>query len=136
SIAKQVEYDFIYRVSPNVEQITLNRTVTYCQQFGGYPVYALNAYEWQLVQEIWLMNPVYSFYLTGLLNDESKKESTAFWYPMNITYNTTLDYLIWGRNNGGPSSTRYHGSKSDGESYYAVYDTADVLTAQIFCRKP
>jgi hypothetical protein len=28
----------------------LAEIVNFCSEFGGYPVYALNAYEWQIVQ--------------------------------------------------------------------------------------
>jgi hypothetical protein len=28
----------------------LAEVIDFCSEFGGYPIYALNAYEWQIVQ--------------------------------------------------------------------------------------
>jgi hypothetical protein len=42
--------DFIYRLETDTEPKNLIGVIDFCSELGGYPIYANNAYEWQLVQ--------------------------------------------------------------------------------------
>jgi len=42
--------DFIYRLESDTQTGNLVAVIDFCSELGGYPIYANNAYEWQLVQ--------------------------------------------------------------------------------------
>ncbi|CAF4822265.1 unnamed protein product [Rotaria sp. Silwood1] len=44
------QHDFIYRLESDSQSGNLTGVIDYCSELGGYPIYANNAYEWQLIQ--------------------------------------------------------------------------------------
>ncbi len=42
--------DFIYRLESDIRPGNLLDVINFCSELGGYPIYANNAYEWQLIQ--------------------------------------------------------------------------------------
>ncbi len=44
------ENDFIYRLESDTQTGNLTGVIDFCSELGGYPIYANNAYEWQLIQ--------------------------------------------------------------------------------------
>jgi len=50
------ENDFIYRIETDDQPKNLIGVIDFCAELGGYPIYAYNAYEWQLVQGILFIN--------------------------------------------------------------------------------
>jgi hypothetical protein len=42
--------DFIYRLESDSQSGNLTGVIDFCSELGGYPIYANNAYEWQLIQ--------------------------------------------------------------------------------------
>jgi hypothetical protein len=42
--------DFIYRLETDTQSGNLTGVIDFCSELGGYPIYANNAYEWQLIQ--------------------------------------------------------------------------------------
>ena len=42
--------DFIYRLESDSQSGNLTGVINFCSELGGYPIYANNAYEWQLIQ--------------------------------------------------------------------------------------
>jgi len=44
------ENDFIYRLESDSQTGNLTGVIDFCSELGGYPIYANNAYEWQLIQ--------------------------------------------------------------------------------------
>jgi len=42
--------DFIYRLESDTQTGNLVAVIDFCSELGGYPIYANNAYEWQLIQ--------------------------------------------------------------------------------------
>ncbi|CAF1112160.1 unnamed protein product [Adineta steineri] len=129
--------DFIYRLETDTQEKNLIGVIDFCSELGGYPIYANNAYEWQLVQEIMLKDPNFTadYVYTGLIS-ETKQVNNAYWMPMNISYNSTLDY-IWFASYRGSDRIGYHLSKARDESYYGLYDINPYtnLNTLRFCRK-
>ncbi|CAF5194616.1 unnamed protein product, partial [Rotaria magnacalcarata] len=46
------EKNFIYRLEMDNQSKNLTGVIDFCSELGGYPIYANNAYEWQLIQGI------------------------------------------------------------------------------------
>ena len=46
------ENDFIYRLETDTQAKNLAGVLDFCAELGGYPIYAYNAYEWQIIQGI------------------------------------------------------------------------------------
>ena len=44
------ENDFIYRLETDTQAGNLTGVINFCAELGGYPIYANNAYEWQIIQ--------------------------------------------------------------------------------------
>ena len=44
------ENTFIYRLETDNQSRNLTGVTNFCYELGGYPIYANNAYEWQLIQ--------------------------------------------------------------------------------------
>jgi len=44
------QHDFIYRLETDSQPGNLIEVTDFCSELGGYPIYANNAYEWQLIQ--------------------------------------------------------------------------------------
>jgi hypothetical protein len=42
--------DFIYRLESDTQSGNLADVIDFCSELGGYPIYANNTYEWQLIQ--------------------------------------------------------------------------------------
>ncbi|CAF3110820.1 unnamed protein product, partial [Rotaria sp. Silwood2] len=57
------ENDFIYRIETDSEVKNLIGVIDFCSELGGYPIYANNAYEWQLIQGIYIKFIVFCFIL-------------------------------------------------------------------------
>ncbi|CAF2040937.1 unnamed protein product [Rotaria magnacalcarata] len=129
--------DFIYRLETDSQSGNLTGVIDFCSELGGYPIYANNAYEWQLIQEIMLndnnFNSDYAY--TGLIS-QSKQINDAYWMPKNISYNSSLNY-IWFASSRGADRIGFHLSKATDESYYALYDINPYTTLNRlrFCRK-
>ncbi|UJR20328.1 hypothetical protein I4U23_023459 [Adineta vaga] len=129
--------DFIYRVETDTEPKNLIGVIDFCAELGGYPIYANNAYEWQLVQEIMLRDTSFNalYVYTGLIS-QTKQVSNAYWMPMNNSYNSSLNYA-WFASFRGTDRTGFHLSKASDESYYGLYDINPFtnLNTLRFCRK-
>ncbi|CAF2093138.1 unnamed protein product [Rotaria magnacalcarata] len=131
------EKNFIYRLEMDNQSKNLTGVIDFCSELGGYPIYANNAYEWQLIQEIMLndsnFNPFYVY--TGLIS-ETKQVENAYWIPTNISYNRSLDFIQFATPRGR-DRIGYHLSKADDESYYLLYDINpnSSLNKLRFCRK-
>ncbi|CAF1452722.1 unnamed protein product, partial [Adineta ricciae] len=129
--------DFIYRLETDTSSKDLSGVIDFCAELGGYPIYANNAYEWQLVQEIMLGDSSFigTYAYTGLISP-TKQVTNAYWMPMNTSYNSTLDY-VWFASFRGTDRTGYHLSRASDESYYGLYDINPftVLSTLRFCRK-
>ncbi|CAF0846728.1 unnamed protein product [Rotaria sordida] len=131
------ENDFIYRIETDNEAKNLIGVIDFCSELGGYPIYANNAYEWQLIQEIMLKDSNFNVdYVYTSLISQTKQVQDAYWMPRNISYNSSLDY-IWFTGSRGTDRTGYHLSKAYDESYYALYDINPYsnLNRLRFCRK-
>lgn len=94
------ENDFIYRLEIDTPGKNLIGVIDFCEELGGYPIYANNAYEWQIIQgnslrwffsvnllvEIMFYDPNFSddYVYTGLLSP-TKQLNNAYWLPRNIS---------------------------------------------------
>ncbi|UJR29534.1 hypothetical protein I4U23_010751 [Adineta vaga] len=132
------ENNFIYRLENDNQSGNLTGVINFCSELGGFPIYANNAYEWQIIQEIMLKDPNFSenYVYTGLLS-QTKQVTNAYWMPKNITYNSTLNFIQFGSSRGS-NRIGYHLSKANDESYYYLYDIDPYtnLNNLRFCRKP
>ncbi|CAF1124596.1 unnamed protein product [Rotaria sp. Silwood1] len=131
------QHDFIYRLESDSQSGNLTGVIDYCSELGGYPIYANNAYEWQLIQEIMLKDSNFKsdYVYTGLIS-QSKQVNNAYWMPKNISYNNSLNY-IWFASSRGSDRIAFHLSKARDESYYGLYDINPYtnLNNLRFCRK-
>ncbi|CAF1215178.1 unnamed protein product [Adineta ricciae] len=130
--------DFIYRLETDTQAGNLTGVINFCAELGGYPIYANNAYEWQIIQEIMLEDPNFNqnYVYTGLVS-QTKQVTNAFWMPRNTSYNSTLNYIQFAASRGS-NRIGYHLSKARDESYYYLYDIDPYTTLNSlrFCRKP
>lgn len=97
------ENDFIYRLETDTQAKNLVGVIDFCEELGGYPIYANNAYEWQIIQgrclysfiafvgnflhlEIMLTDSNFNddYAYTGLISP-TKQVNNAYWLPRNIS---------------------------------------------------
>ncbi|CAF4100035.1 unnamed protein product, partial [Adineta steineri] len=125
--------DFIYRLELDTQSGNLTGVINFCSELGGYPIYANNAYEWQIVQD---PNFSENYVYTGLIS-QTKQVNNAYWMPRNISYNSSLNYLMFAPFRGDADRTGFHLSKANDESYYLLYDINPYTTLNNlrFCRK-
>jgi hypothetical protein len=69
--------DFIYRIETDTQTTNLIGVIDFCSELGGYPIYANNAYEWQLVQGILLIQ-ILNFILFNFFIDRNNVKRSRF----------------------------------------------------------
>ena len=112
--------DFIYRLESDSQPGNLTGVINFCSELGGYPIYANNAYEWQLIQgqflchacgtdgtgrtsdavdplmpsvdlEIMLTDVNFNApYVYTGLISPNQKETNAYWVPRNVSVGSLL----------------------------------------------
>lgn len=102
------EIPFVYRLESDSQSGNLTGVINFCSELGGYPIYANNAYEWQIIQgnlrlslslslpfhslhsEIMLNDPnfVDNYVYTGLIS-QTKETNNSYWMPRNISVSTS-----------------------------------------------